>query len=267
MDEATLSQVQAIAKRYTAGLRPPGKVWEDADSLDVTGSDVLFGTGEMRWVYQQWMALEVDHIEGAVVGDASQITLARCDGYLATWFALQLYAQGSNKPPSPSRYNTILEMLLPRAAESVLNECRTVLLGETEGRAELEIPFDYNAFQEHCRDLEFSPLRVHELPHDSDLYNDVCARMDAEEPSSCLSQWHELDFFTSRRRNPTLAFDDLQDKKDYCVLKGSFFLDSVCGWMGNTRDAFVGVGDHTAGDYIALGESNCACVFPGGDGV
>lgn len=53
-----------------------------------------------------------------------------------------------------------------------------------------------------------------------------------------------------------MHFYDNEDGADYCVLKHEFVTEHICCWMGEVRDAFVGVLQYKTNEFIPLTAEN-----------
>lgn len=223
--------------------------------------DIFFGNAVARSTYREWTTVkDVCDATPCTVpelpGDASVLTLARLDAWMATNVLMSLLAlpdeTGRKRSDSAANdddvkvtntmgkvrnttHNDMFEILLPRAIEGVLGEIRAKV--EEAEPDELWMPFDWK----RAKELEAEPRALNELTSSkTTVFGDKGHRGDLHSQA-----WRTI---TSSHLNP---FDD----RHYVVALPSFISTHVCSWIGEVKDAFIGVSDGEL-EYVPITSEN-----------
>ena len=191
-------------------------------------------------------------------GDASLLELARLDAWMAASIVMSLRTTGIEDDDEEEEeeeegkkggardgslagstqnhyHNVIFELLLPRAIEGVLGEVRAKV---HEVRPdELFMPFDFDAAAALPRNIEgnIDPAALDEL----ETSVTTCVNkgeMTGHGGDLHAQGWRQI---TSSHHSPFEG--NHRGGRDYVLATSSFIREHVCSWMGDVRDAFVGV--------------------------
>ena len=211
--------------------------------------DIFFGNAAARTTYREWTTVTdvcdaTPRTVPKLPGDASVLTLARLDAWMATnvLMALQAAPEETGRKQSGSdandddvrgtnnmgnvrntTHNDMFDVLLPRAIEGVLGQIRAKV--EAVEPDELCMPFDWK----RAKELEQEPRALNALTSSkTDVYGEKGHRGDLHSQA-----WRKV---TSSHFNPF-------DNRNYVVALPSFISTHVCSWIGEVKDAFIGVSD------------------------
>ena len=123
-------------------------------------------------------------------------------------------------------HNSVFELLLPRAIEGVLQEIRDEV--EKVRAEELRMPFDYASAKRLMGSEKGEGMIDALTTSQTTCGGDLGHRGDRHHQA-----WRQV---TSSHFSP---FDD----KHYVLALPSFITSSVCSWIGDVKDAFVGVSE------------------------
>ena len=254
--------------------KPKVKDLDKAEYLE-NGADIFFDNFPARAAFMRWSMLppkgtrtrisayrDVDDLP-TISGDASLLELARLDAWMAAAVIMSLRPtigkekdgeeadtdeeeqdeeeEGGARDASLAGvtqnhyHNSLFELLLPRAIEGVLGEVRTKV---REVRPdELFMPFDFKEAAALPRDIDgnIDPAALDELEHSlTPCVNK--GEMKGHGGDLHAQGWRQI---TSSHHSPFEG--NHRDGRDYVVATPSFIREHVCSWMGDVRDAFVGV--------------------------
>ena len=227
------------------------------------GVDILFNNTPARNCYRSWAKLDKICPPGSeACGEVSILTLARLDAWICTSMIMALRdkktepdqatpvesgdgsaenedaKKGANLAGSTknSIHNTMFTVLLPRAIEGVLSQFRE---GVQKVRPqELFMPFDYD---------EAAKM----VGKDDKVDDEALDALASSKTTSQGPEGHGGNLHAQAWRHITSSHLSPFDELNYVVVLPSFVRSHVCGWIGDVRDAFVGVCD-TGNEYVPI---------------
>ena len=222
--------------------------------------DVLFKNGYARRSFVLWAGRQLGD-DGALTGDTSLLSLARLDAWVVAYLIVtrrlaweaNLNSETQRESTEDGRarevicsgirplstagtarnsfHNTLFERLLPIAIEGVLQEVRQVVLEELPD--EVHMPFDFDAAQN--------------MDAEEDIDRHPASRTPCSGPRG-----HNGELHNQAWRQGTSSHHSPFDGQDYVLATPKFVHDNACWWLGDVRDAFIGVCKPDKNDYEAI---------------
>ena len=258
ISEADVAKVRVVAARFheSEGTAVQQITFaaesEMVGTVEVDGVDLLFGTGQHRYLFQTFAGRACVPVGGGVsgshmLGDTSVISLARCDAYVSTWLCILVkgaeMSRGDNKKKRhPSCYNNLLDCLIAPAVVSILGFCLDIFKQEPSSENELRVPFSNSSLTKELRHVGINHGELLDLAEEHPHRVAVGKALDDEQIGKDTEDhhWHQFDYYLESKRQHTLHYYDHEDKRDYCLLKPSYVKSSICCWIGDVRDVFLG---------------------------